>query len=97
MPLISEKSLKSAQGGWYSFKAPNSCKKSDINNYLKDTFNQAPLAVTSQRKKSVNKKRGKFTFNSKSYKIFRVKLGKDANIPGFETETEKKDKAKKKS
>lgn len=89
-PVITEKSIKLSEKSWYSLKAPVLTKSSDIHQFILNLTGKKPLRINSFRSKSVSGRRGRFTFDTKSYKIFRVKMPQGAVIPGFEIKTENK-------
>lgn len=83
-PHITEKSLKISENNWYSFRTDKSTTKNDIAIFIKEKYSLKPISIKSEIFKPIIKKRNKRTFKTHCYKIFRVKMPKEAKIPGFE-------------
>ena len=83
-PLISEKSVALTEKHWFSFRAPTTFKKTDLEVYCQLKYNAKPLAITVTKLKPVRRRRGKHYFHTSAYKVFRVKLPQDVKVTDFE-------------
>ena len=86
-PLITEKTLKLAESGWFTFKVPLHTTKDEIFKSVDRFYKLTPIKVNSTSKKSLTRKKGKNIFSTKGYKTVRINLPKDKKIPGFEITT----------
>lgn len=86
-PLITEKTLKLSESGWFSFIVPLHTTKDDIYSAVDRFYKLTPLKVNSTSKKSLSRKRGKHSFSTKGYKVVRIHLPNDKKIPDFEIST----------
>lgn len=86
-PLITEKTLKLSESGWFSFVVPLHTTKDEIYRAVDRFYKMTPLKINSTSKKPLSRKRGKHSFSTKGYKVVRVNMPKDKKIPGFEIST----------
>jgi large subunit ribosomal protein L23 len=85
-PIISEKSLKDAKAGWYTFLVSKDASKEDIKRAVERLFDVQVKGVLTNiiKGKDVKFNRRGRRIEKIYYKKARVKLGKDQKIDIFE-------------
>jgi len=85
-PLITEKSLKDAKTGYYTFLVDMKARKDEIAGEVKKLFNvdvESVLTSKIRRSRNIANRYGR-TSKTDLYKKARVKIGKDQKIEVFE-------------
>lgn len=89
-PIISEKSMKLAQGHQYSFEVDKNATKDSIAKVVADKFNVKVINVKTINVKSERKmqRRARKFYKSKGFKKAMVQIAKNQKIAIFETPKE---------
>lgn len=85
-PIFTEKSLRLARQGWYTFEVDKKATKKDIAEACKKLFKVEPLAVKTMIVKGKTRRVGRYRQEVKkaSWKKAMIKIEKDKKIDLFE-------------
>lgn len=79
-PVITEKSMAAGQKGVYTFKVAKSATKAQIKSEIQNHFGVTVLSVNTLNTKPKDKRVGKYTGKTKTYKKAIVTLAEGSSI-----------------